>query len=115
MTRYWVIPPYDATQPDLYDKAWQFDLREGVIAIGWRELGDPTLLGADELRQRVREIWGPKVETLYSNILWRFFHEVAPGDRVIARRGVKRMVGVGTVTRAAFRDEAMGVARVGGD
>lgn len=115
MPRYWVIAPYDATQPDLFGKAWQFDLREGVIAIGWRELGDPSALSQDELRQRIRAVWGSKVETLYSNILWRFFHEVAPGDIVIARRGVKRIVGVGTVRRTAFRDEDMGVARVGGD
>jgi hypothetical protein len=40
MTRYWVIAPLEAKPPELFDKAWQFDLANNVISIGWSGLGD---------------------------------------------------------------------------
>lgn len=35
MTRYWVIAPYDSTRPEVFDKAWAYDLTNGTIALGW--------------------------------------------------------------------------------
>jgi restriction system protein len=37
-------------------------------------------------------------------MLHKFYHEVKPGDVVIARRGLKKLVAVGTVKRGAYYD-----------
>ncbi len=35
-------------------------------------------------------------------MIWAFYHEIAPGDVVLARRGRKILAGVGTVSETAF-------------
>lgn len=46
------------------------------------------------------------------NSLWAFRHEVSRGDVVIARRGTKRIIGIGTVVGYPFYDEEKGRERV---
>jgi len=40
------------------------------------------------------------------DMLWNFYHSVKPGDIIIARRGTKKIAGVGTVTRKAYYEQA---------
>lgn len=113
--RYWVIAPCDSQRQAIFDKAWEYDKQNGTIAIGWRGLGDISKVSRDELNQAYQRTYGPEAatsETRTCNLLWRFFHEILPGDRVIARRGRKRIVGIGTVTGSAFYDEAKAIDRV---
>ena len=49
MTRYWVIAPTKSNPPELFEKVWQFDLSNGLISIGWRELGDVSKMSKDTL------------------------------------------------------------------
>ena len=111
MRRYWVIAPYDSTKPEIFKKAWKYDLEEGTIAIGWRELGDISNLSKEELISRYREVYG-KEDTRDINAIWKFYHEISPGDIIIARRGTKRIIGKGTVKTTAFYNEEMGKERV---
>lgn len=37
MKRYWVMTPYNSERPDTFDKAWEYDLKNGTIALGWQE------------------------------------------------------------------------------
>jgi len=46
------------------------------------------------------------------NALWRFCHEVLPGDIIIARRGTKKIIGIGTVTGDPFYNREKGRERV---
>jgi len=113
VARYWVIAPYLSTEQEAFEQVWEYDLRNGVIAIGWRELGDISELTEDQLKARIREVYGDRNLTLYFNMLWRFYHEVEPGDVVVARRGRKRIAAVGSVTGRAFYNEEMGRERGG--
>jgi hypothetical protein len=45
MKRYWVIAPYDSTQTQIFNKAWEYDLKNGTIAVGWKDLGDVSERG----------------------------------------------------------------------
>jgi len=114
MTRYWVIAPYDARQPDTWEKAWEYDLQHGTIAIGWGELGNVSQMELSALQQKFQEVF-PESRNLTRdcNTIWRFYNEIVPGDIVIARRGTKRAVGIGTVAGHAFYDEQKGKERVG--
>jgi restriction system protein len=116
MTRYWVIAPYDSQRPELFDAAWKFDTTNGTIAIGWKELGDPSKLSRQELDDVYSRAFPGKpasVHTKDCNVVWRFHHEISAGDIVIARRGTRRIVGIGTVTGPAYYDEQKGFERVG--
>jgi restriction system protein len=102
----------------VFDTAWAYDLENGTIAIGWTTLGDISSLDKDQLRQRLKDTYTYRTErscTIECNMLWRFYHEIALGDRVIASRGRSRMLAIGTVTQAAFYNWDRGVVRVGGD
>ncbi|MGQ9573178.1 MAG: hypothetical protein ACUVV3_08340 [Dehalococcoidia bacterium] len=113
MARCWVIAPYPSTEQEAFEQVWEYDLRNGVIAIGWRELGDISELTEDQLKARIREVYGDSNLTLYFNILWRFYHVLEPGDVVVARRGRKTIAAVGSVTGRAFYNEEMGRERGG--
>ncbi len=105
MTRYWVIAPYEATVPTTFEKVWQFDLTNGVISIGWHELGDISSFDKDQIRATCEEKYGganPGTVTKIVNMLWNFFHEIKDGDMVVARRGTKKLAAIGTVKGSAY-------------
>ncbi|GBD10756.1 Endonuclease NucS [bacterium HR23] len=114
MPRYWVIAPYGYEDRETFKRAWSYDLANGVIAIGWSEIGDPSRLSEEELLQALKQTH-PKSARRASGILWRFYHEVQPGDIVVARRGRKTIAAIGTVAGKAFYSEEKGKERVGPD
>ncbi|MEN6575991.1 MAG: endonuclease NucS domain-containing protein [Phycisphaerales bacterium] len=106
MPRYWVMAPVESKPPELFDKVWQFDLAEDVISIGWKQLGNVSQMTREELAKAVAAAYSDKpsqTKGLYTNMLWAFYHDMLPGDYVIARRGRKMLAGVGRiVTGAAY-------------
>ncbi len=109
MTRYWVIAPYTATQPEIYEKIWQYNLTNQVISIGWKELENFSRYTKDELKdaiERTYTTYNATTKTRVLNMLWNFYHEVKVGDIIIARRGRKRIAAIGTVTSAAYYSHA---------
>ena len=114
MSRYWVNGIYDSTKTKIFDKAWQYDLKNGTIAVGWKELGDISQIKSkDELHRKFKEVYGNiKNFTKDCNCIWNFYNEISLGDVIIARRGTKKIVGIGTVTGTAFYDGEKGKERV---
>ncbi len=105
MTRYWVIAPYEATLPEIFEKVWQFDLANGVISIGWSELGDISNYEKEKLRVACEEKYPNTISasiTRIVNMLWNFYREMKENDIVIARRGTKKLAAVGTVKGTAY-------------
>jgi restriction system protein len=104
MPRCWVIAPFEAENRETFDKVWQFDLANGLISIGWGEVGDVSKMSREELSSAIASTYPdkpPATKALYRNMLWAFYHEISPGDFVIARRGLKVLAAVGTVIRSA--------------
>ena len=46
-------------------------------------------------------------------MLWHFYNSIDMGDEIIALGARTRVLGIGTVTRGAFHDEALARRRVG--
>jgi len=116
--RYWVIAPYHADRPELWERVWQFDLDHGLISIGWSRLGDVSQLSYDELKEAVERSYPAAplpARRMYARMLWDFYHEIKPGDVVIARRGTKRLAAVGTVVRSAYYEHAKNAPAVGAE
>lgn len=104
MPRYWIIAPVEADPREMFDKVWQFDLANNLISIGWKELDDVSKMGKQELANAVASKYPekpPGAKGLITNMIWNFYHEIEPGDFVIARRGVKKLAGVGKVIQSA--------------
>jgi predicted transcriptional regulator len=105
MSRYWVIAPYHADQPELWDRVWKNDLKHDIISIGWYQLGNVSSLTEDQLKERIDRTFPddpPSVRTLYRRMIRDFYHSIKVGDTVIARRGRKRIAAIGRVTGAAY-------------
>jgi len=116
MIKYWVIAPYHATQPEIWEKVWQYDLANEVISIGWRELGDFSSYTGDELKSAIEQTYSTEStgnKTRIFNMLWNFYHEIEEDDIVIARKGRKRIAAVGTVTQIAYYTHAKNTQVIG--
>lgn len=100
MSRYWIIAPFASSDRDLFDKSWKFDLENNIITIGWKEHGDISHLSKEALSSKVASAYSDKpaqTKALITNMLWSFYHEISPGDFVIARRGRKVLAAAGKV------------------
>jgi 5-methylcytosine-specific restriction protein B len=75
---------------------------EGIMAIGWDELGD---LAKYPNRKAIRHALDPEDSgrSMMNDVLavWQFQNEIAVGDIVYAKRGRKELVGRGEVTSEA--------------
>lgn len=103
MPRYWVIAPVESKAPELFDRVWQYDLEHNLVTIGWKQLGDVSHLGREELNRVVASAYPdkpPGTRSLIANMFWNFYHEIRPGDIVVARRGRKKLAAIGTVMEA---------------
>ncbi|QDU36236.1 hypothetical protein Mal4_05200 [Maioricimonas rarisocia] len=107
MTRYWVIAPCDARDPELWDSVWQYDLDNSIISIGWSIVGDVSSASVEQIRERLLKEWpdyAPAAATYAARTLYRFYHEILPGDIVVARWGLNWIAGVGTVSGSPTYD-----------
>lgn len=92
-TRYWLYAAGDGSAN------WESDYADGVMAIGWYELGDLMPYSSKEdLRQKMQELFGK--DSSYKNQVlatWQFANELKPGDIVFVKKGRKMIVGRGVV------------------
>ena len=102
MPRYWVIAPVESKNSQLFDNVWQFDVANNLISIGWSELGDISKMNREALSDAIASAYPDRAKGLIFNMLWAFYHEITPGDMIVARRGRKTLVAVGKVVRAGF-------------
>lgn len=101
MPRYWVIAPYSSANAARFNQVWAFDLEQNTISIGWHECGDVSNMTREQLANAVAQNYPdrpPHTQSLITNMLWNFYHEISPGDVVIARRGLRQLVAIGTVS-----------------
>lgn len=84
-------------------------LKEGVIAIGWKAIGDLSLLPPD--RESMKEIYAkaypddPKGSIPTGvGMLYRFYHEVKEGDYVVYPSKLDRKINIGIVKGPYYYD-----------
>jgi len=111
MKRYWVIAPYSSKNEEGFEESWSFDLKNGVIAIGWSKVGDISRLSDTELMDKMKKEYPDKHAQRSFNTLKLFYSEIKENDIIIARKGRKTIVGIGEVSGSAFYDLKMGKER----
>lgn len=78
---------------------WPTFKKEGIVAIGWNEISDLSSFDSREaitaaIKSKTASDTEPRNDSL---ALWQFFQEMKPGDIVLAKKGRRALVGVGTV------------------
>ena len=118
MTRYWIIAPYDSKIPEIFEAAWDYDVKNNTIAIGWNDLGDISKYSKEQIRSKIHEVYSEKGEswikhnrTRLTNALWNLYNIISIGDIIIARRGTKKLIGIGKVIGDAYYSSEEGTLR----
>ena len=112
MAKNWIMAPFNHSERARFDQVWKFDRENSVISIGWD-------LGNFDSREGLQNKYTDRMELngwtkAGLTQLIRFWFDIKLGDRIVARGGVRKVVGVGTVTGAPFYSPEMKVTQ-GGD
>jgi len=78
---------------------WDQDQADGVMAIGWDNLGDLSDYSSkEEIRKKMKELYGD-TSSYMNQVLatWQFANEIKPGDIVFVKKGRKLIIGRGVV------------------
>ena len=108
MSRYWAIAPVESKPLELFDRVWEYDLTNGFISIGWNQLGDVSAMSREQLGKQIDVTYLEKpaqTRSLIGNMIWAFYHEILPGDYIVARKGRKILAGIGKVKSRAYYSE----------
>jgi len=90
--RCWKVAPGEGAS------VWSDWQEHAHISVGWEQLGDLSELTPDEWPAHRDRICGEYGWTTTSaDQCWRFAADIAPGDRIVANRGTKGILGFGTV------------------
>ena len=93
-TGFWKIAPGN--------DGWQWpEARDGeFIGLGWEELGDLSGLRQEEFNKRVADGCAEHSDWTREGTdqVWTFLTKIRPGDVVVANRGTREVLGIGTVT-----------------
>ena len=91
--RYWLYAAGDSSVN------WEKDYSEGIMAIGWDDLGDLMQYSSKEdMRSKMKELHGEG--SSYKNQVhatWQFANVIKPGDIVFVKKGRKQILGRGIV------------------
>jgi hypothetical protein len=49
MSRIWVISPYDYTAPEIWERVWNYNLKNKIISVGWNKLKNISGLSKDQI------------------------------------------------------------------
>lgn len=102
-THYWLYAPGEGAE------MWDTFFSQGVMGIGWSELGDlmsyKTKAAAQE---RLIEERGGTTQKNSAHAVWQFAHDIKPGDVVFAKRGRTRILGRGIVEGGYEHDPELG-------
>ncbi|KAA8745046.1 AAA family ATPase [Corynebacterium tuscaniense] len=92
-THYWLFAPGKGGEN------WEAQYSDGVMAIGWEEVGDLSQYSSrDQIRKALPADQNGPNNTL---ALWEFQNSIQPGDIIFAKRGRKEVIGRGRVTSEA--------------
>lgn len=101
--RYW------AYSPGRQAEFWEEFYHDGIMAIGWSEIGDLSEYTTREsMRQKIMETNEDRLANYKSASLatWQFVYDLKPGDVIIVKQGRSKIVGRGIVESDYIYDES---------
>lgn len=92
--QYWLVAP------GYYGEYWDQFQAENMVAIGWKDIGDPLQYESrEEIQKKLKEVYPSEHEpSNNSRAIWQFVHEIKLGDVVYVKGGRNLVYGRGIVT-----------------
>lgn len=92
-TRFWKIAPGENAH------LWNRCRSGNYMAIGWPSLGDVRTIPRAEFEDRREIAIDEDSDVTRDGVeqLWKFTHDIKPGDRIVANQGFSKVVGIGVV------------------
>ncbi len=88
---------------------WNQDYAEGIMALGWENIGDYSQYSSkEEIRRKLSEFNSGSRCTNAAHAIWQFCNDIQKGDIVIVKKGMQKIVGRGVVTGDYEYDAARG-------
>lgn len=102
--RYWLYAPGEKAV------MWNECVKDGVMVIGWQEMGDLSEYDSrEDIISRMKEVYGNTSQYwMNSAATWQFSHVIKPGDVIYAKKGRSKLVGRGTVTSEYYYEQERG-------
>ncbi|MCB0479273.1 MAG: EVE domain-containing protein [Crocinitomicaceae bacterium] len=99
--KYWIYQPGEGA------KYWEQFYNEGILGLGWWQLGDlRQYKSKDEIREKLIEIDGSEGSRKNDTTAnWEFVHEMKEGDVVIVKKGISELLGYGEITSDYYFEE----------
>ena len=90
---YWLYSPGEGAS------RWPLCTNAGLMCIGWDELGDLTKYSSrDEMHRAIKTHYPSDGSAKNDSLaVWQFAKEMKPGDIVVAKRGMSKIIGRGIV------------------
>ena len=91
--RYWLYAPGKGAE------MWEQFYKDGIMAIGWDEIGDlRQYKSKEEMKQAMKD----RIDPAYpykndSHATWQFANEIKPGDIIFVKKGMHHVIGRGVV------------------
>ena len=81
-------------------ECWPEFLEKGIIAIDWRGMPDlREFQSQEDIRKKLIELFpGGSSKTNDAKACWQFANDMKPGDIILAKQGVRTLLGIGRVT-----------------
>lgn len=101
-TRYWTYSPGKNASE------WEEFKAEGIMGLGWDELGDLSLFDKpSEIRDKFQELTGDSKSHMNDKCAnWDFANKMKVGDIVFAKQGMTKVIGRGVVESDYVWDES---------
>lgn len=99
--QYWMYAPGEGSR--LWDEFYE----NGIMGIGWDELGDLSVFTSKEaMKDKLKVAYGDEVS--YKNAghaTWQFANEIKVGDVIFVKHGIHKIIGRGIVKSAYYFDD----------
>jgi 5-methylcytosine-specific restriction protein A len=89
----------------MWQRVWEKNLKDDFISIGWADLGNVSDLEVNEIYRLHRKTYRkskPHGAIVDARMVYKFWHDLKIGDRVVARRGRKSIAATGTIVSAPY-------------
>ena len=98
---YWIYSPGEGSS------MWDEFYNEGIMAIGWGEIGDLRNFDSkDAMKEKMKATFDEKLSYKNSaHATWQFVNEMKVGDIIFVKKGMHQLVGRGVVTSEYEYDE----------
>ena len=103
-SRYWIYAPGEGAS------MWQLCQDEGIMVLGWSEIGDYRQYHSKEkLTADMQDIYNLHEKNFMNSSLavWQFLKDMKPGDVIFVKRGRSKILGRGVVQGDYYHNEEL--------